>query len=118
MKPILFKVTARFVSKDTGKPVHGDEYDVWLYDQDPITDDKMGKGKLEKDGRVEITCDLSDASSLDSPAEKYPDLYFILLKHGNEVFRSRVFEDTSTFVENPFSSDKKGIIVHLGEFKI
>jgi len=118
MPQLLFKVTGRFIFKSSGKPVTGDEYIVWLYDKDPITDDKLGEGKLDENGRVEITCDLADASSLDSPGESKPDLYFILLKNGREIFRSDVFYDTQPYVKANFSREKKGIIVYLGTFEI
>ena len=72
MKPILFKVTARFVFKDTGKPVCGDEYNVWLYDKDPITDDKMGceicecsvPGRNQPSGKIHKFFILCDPASL------------------------------------------------------
>ncbi|GAG28713.1 unnamed protein product, partial [marine sediment metagenome] len=115
---LLFNVTGKFVYKYSEKPVTGEEYRVWLYDKDPVTDDKMGEGTLDEEGRFDITCDLSDASSMDLPWEKKPDFYVILLKSGHETFRSIVFKDTITYVESPISARKKGIIVHLSTFEI
>jgi len=118
MKPILFKVTGKFVEKATGKPLSGGEYRAWLYDKDPLSDDKLGEGALDENGQVEITCDLSDVSSWDSPGETHPDLFFILLRHGKEIFRTPVYEDVEPFVTNPFSREKRGIDVFLGTFEV
>ena len=118
MPQLLFKVTGRFFFKSSGEPVKGKEYKVWLYDKDIVTDDKLGEGTLDDEGRVEIACDLSDASSIDSPGEKKPDLYFILLKKGHEIYRSKVFKDSEPFVKDPFTGKKKGVTLYLGTFEI
>ena len=118
MPQILFNVTGRFVFKSGGKPVTGEEYRIWLYDKDIVEDDKMGEGMLNEDGRFDITCDLANASSIDSPGERKPDLYCILLKNGHEIYRSKVFKNSQPFVKSPFSRKKKGIILYLGTFEI
>ena len=118
MSQIIFNVSGTLVNKGSGKPVTGNEYTVWLYDKDIISDDRMGEGQLNEGGRFNIACDLSDASTMDLPWEKKPDLYIILLKKGHEVYRSKIFNETITYVESPISNRKRGVTVHLGTFEI
>jgi len=118
MPQVLFNVSGGFTYKSSGDPLTGEEYNVWLYDKDPLIDDKMGEGTLDKEGRFEVTCDLSDASFINLPGESKPDFYVILLKNGHEIFRSEVFHDTVSYVKSPISHRKRGIIVHLGTFEI
>jgi len=85
-------VTARFLHKSNNHPVTGTEYHARLFDKDVFVDDAMGEDHLDSAGRIKITCDLEDATRGDSFLalfEGQPDLYVILQRGSNELFRSR-----------------------------
>ena len=87
----LFKVNVSFRSSD-GHPL-GQAYTVTVRDEDPLFDGTLGEAALDAEGRASIMISVADISSVDSPAERKPDLYFVLEKDGEEVFRSDVIDD-------------------------
>jgi len=114
----LIKVIAKFVNKKTGKPVTGEKYKVKLYDNDIVSDDFIGEGKLNNEGIVEILADLGKAVSPDSPAERKPDLYFELFEEDKVIFQSNVFKDVEFLKEDKISGRKSSLTRDFGTFEI
>jgi hypothetical protein len=114
----LIKVIARFVNKKTGEPLTGENYKVRLYDNDVVSDDFLGEGKLGGEGVVEFLADLGRASSPDSPAEKKPDLYFEVYSEHGVVYQSKVFENVHFLQEDETTKQKAGLTRDLGSFEI
>ncbi|MCK5059023.1 MAG: hypothetical protein KAT34_20415 [Candidatus Aminicenantes bacterium] len=94
------KVIAKFVSKKTGEPLTGEKYTVRIYDNDVVSDDFLGEGKLNNEGVVEILTDLGKALSVDSPAEKKPDLYFEVYSEHGVIYQSKVFKNVDFLQED------------------
>lgn len=88
----MFKVIARFQDADS-RPLTGPEYTAWVMDRDRLVDDNLGSSPLNADGEAEFLIYSADIVSVDSPGERWPDLYFVLLREDREVFRSEVFEN-------------------------
>lgn len=91
--PALFKLVARFERAGSGKPVTGERYRVRFYDRDPLRDDFLGESTLSRTGAAEVVCSTLDFKGFDSPFEKHPDVYCVLLNDGREVFRTPVAND-------------------------
>lgn len=114
----LIKVIAKFVDKRTGKPITGERYIVKLYDHDLVSDDLIGKGKLNRDGVVEILADLGKAVSPDSPLERKPDLLFELFDVDGVIFQSPVFKNIK-FLQDDKVTGQKGTLTHdFGTFEV
>ncbi|MCK4761664.1 MAG: hypothetical protein KAW12_05645 [Candidatus Aminicenantes bacterium] len=114
----MIKVIAKFVNKKTGEPVSGENYIVRLYDNDVVSDDFLGEGKLNNAGEVHILTDLSKASSFDSPGEKKPDLYFELYNEHGVVYQSKVFANVDFLEEDKVTGKKTGLTKDFGVFEI
>lgn len=117
MSSSLFKVIATF--EDTnGNPITGSEYSVRLYDEDRFFDDKLGKAKLDINGRVEFLISVADIKSIDSLNERTPDLYFVMEKNGTEIFRSTTIPDVDFEAENPVTGRQQDLTQSFGPFRI
>ena len=114
----LIRITAKFKHKSNGEPVVGSEYTAKLYDKDILVDDEMDEVHPDSAGSVDILCPLPLTSSLDSPGETKPDLYFVLLKNGKEIFRSQVFNDVDFLEKDSASGRLKNLRQDLGTFDI
>ena len=114
----LVRVLARFVSASDGAPVSGPSYSARLYDQDAVTGDLLCTAQPLDDGSVGFTFDLSKASSLDSPGEIAPDLYIVLLRDGEEVFRSAVADDVAFLGVDPVTLLDVESTRDLGTFRV
>jgi hypothetical protein len=90
---------------------------VKLFDKDIIDDDFLGQSRIQEDGSVSISFVPSDFSSLDSPGEKYPDLYFTVYKYGKLVYKSTVLKNVD-FNRYAISDPLKGLTFDLGTFVI
>ena len=110
----MIRVIAQFSHKSDGTPITGQEYVAKLYDKDILLDDEMGESYPDSKGRIDILCPLALASSFDSPGEQKPDLYFVLLENGKEIFRSHVFKNVDFLGDNPSA----GLRQDLGEFRV
>ena len=114
----LIKITATFIDSNTNQPMTGEEYSVKLFDEDPLLDDFLGKGTLDKNGKTEIIFNLSKIDSIDSPGEKKPDLYLILYKNDDPKFRSKVFRNVN-LIQGTADNDPDMVIEKdLGVFKL
>lgn len=113
----IINIHLTLVHKDSTQPLVGDEFSVRLYDQDIISDDFLGENSLDANGHAMFPIVESDFNSADSPNEWYPDLYFIVLKDGTEIFKSVVFKDQEIDESDPFPASE-GLHFNLGTFLI
>lgn len=88
----MFKVVATF-HDSSANPLTGAEYAVKLLDEDRFFDDKLGSSSLDEDGVAEFLISVADVKSFDSLDERTPDLYFVVTKNDQEIFRSDVFSE-------------------------
>lgn len=113
----LFNIIAIFEDSD-GNPLTGPEYSVRLFDKDRFFDDRLGKGSLDADGSTSFLVSVADIKSFDSPDERTPDLYFVLEKKGEEIFRSEVFENVDFETKNPVTGREDQLTRSFGPFRI
>tara|TARA_R110002096_G_scaffold6206_10_gene28613 strand:+ start:27744 stop:28106 length:363 start_codon:yes stop_codon:yes gene_type:complete len=113
----IYKVIATFVDAD-GKPVAGGDLRVRLMDEDRYFDDKLGEVGLSPEGSVEIMITAADILSFDSAGETTPDLYFVLLDGGTEIFRSEVFREVDFAVKDAVTGREKGLTQQFGPFVV
>ena len=68
----------------------------------------------------DLVVDLADADilSFDSMGERTPDLYFVVRKHGKEVFRSEVVAEVDFEVDDPVTGRPKGLTKKFGPFEV
>jgi hypothetical protein len=110
---VTIHVHACFVAAD-GRPVSGPSWQARLFDEDRVSDDLLAEAGLDTEGRAAFMFDLSKASSFDSPHEEEPDLYVVLLRDGQEVYRGPVLENVKVLRENPATGFRDGTTVDLG----
>jgi hypothetical protein len=117
MAPEIFKVIANFTDEN-GSPLSGDSYSVALLDEDRYFDDKLGEAGLSDDGIAEFLVSAADILSFDSAGERTPDLYFVVRKDGDEIFRSEVFDEIDFEVIDPVTGRPKGLTKSFGPFQV
>ncbi len=113
----IFKVIAEFVDA-SGAPLHGDQYSIVLLDEDKFFDDKLGEQELTVEGVAEFLISAADILSFDSMGETTPDLYFVVRRNGDEVFRSQVFTDVDFEMTDPVTGKQKGLTKKFGPFRL
>ncbi len=96
----LFKVLVSFTNLE-GNPLTGSSWRVKVRDQDPLFDGTLGEARLDENGGAGILISVADISSLDSPGERTPDLYFVLYHQGKKFFTSGVTENVDFEQINP-----------------
>jgi hypothetical protein len=114
-KDMNLEVTARFIGKGHDSALT-DAYTVRLYDKDVFGDDFLGEARLDDNGIAKFSFThnaFSDALSLD---EK-PDFYFVVYKHKEKVFKTKVLEDLDIDTIDKFKMGK-GEIIDLGTFLV
>lgn len=84
----VMHITATFLVKGSGRPLNGTEYSARLYDKDLIRDDFIEVSRLSAEGVAAFTLYTKNISSPDSPRETRPDLYVVIEKYGEEIFRT------------------------------
>ena len=114
---LLLKVTARLLSKGTNAPFNGPEVRVKVYDKDLFDDDFMGEGTPDEHGEVEIAINLEKARSSDSPFESLPDLYLVIFRDGQEIFRTGIMQDVDPQQQGDFNS-ALGLRLNLGTYLV
>ena len=60
----------------------------------------------------------ADILSFDSVGETTPDLYFVVRKDGDEIFRSDVFDDVDFEIDDPVTGRPKGLTRKFGPFRV
>ncbi len=113
----IFKVIAEFTDAN-GSPLVGDSYSVAILDEDRFFDDKLGEERLSDNGVAEFLITAADILSFDSAGERTPDLYFVLRKDGEEIFRSEVFREIDFEVSDPVTARPKGLTKSFGPFQL
>jgi hypothetical protein len=70
-----------------------------LWDEDPVSDDLLAEGVVSGGSpiyRTDFHFNPNQAASADSPGEKAPDLYVVVIdEKGQQVFRSVVLKNTA-----------------------
>jgi hypothetical protein len=113
----LITVRAKLVGKETASPVSADGTFVKVFDKDVFEDDFLGQAHIDENGQADITFPASAFKSLDSPAEKNPDLYFTVHKYGKLLYKSKVITDLDLDKVH-LMEPGKGKIIDLGVFAI
>jgi hypothetical protein len=113
----IFKVNASF-RKQNGEPLTGKQYMVGLRDKDRFFDDKLGKSSLDANGNAEFLVFASDIVSFDSPSERAPDLYFIVERDGEEIYRSVVFPNVDFDAVDEVTGRARSLTRSFGPFTV
>ena len=113
----LFRVIARFENAE-GRPFFGSEYEVMLLDEDRWFDDKLGTKPISEDGTAEFLFSVADVLSIDSAGERTPDIYFVIVENGNEVWRSEVFANVNFDAPDPVTGRKDNLTREFGPFRV
>ena len=114
-KHMNLEVTARFIGKGHDSALN-DDYTVRLYDKDIFGDDFLGETRLDKNGVAKISFAhnaFADTLSL----EDKPDFYFVVYKHKQEIFKTKVLEDLDIETIEKFKMGE-GEIIDLGTFLV
>ena len=112
----LFKVNVSFV--DSSGNALGPEYRVTVMDEDPLFDGELGEARLNAEGHASILISVADISSVDSPAERKPDLYFVLEKDGDEVFRSDVIDEVDFEAMDQTTGELENLTRDFGPYTV
>lgn len=113
----LITIRAKLVGKETALPIAADGTFIKLFDKDLLEDDFLGQSTVDSEGKVEITFQTSDFTSLDSPGEEKPDLYFTVYKYGKLIYKSKVVTDLD--LNKIYTLEPgKGKVLDLGIFAI
>lgn len=112
---INLEVTARFIGKGNDQPLTGDAYLVRLYDKDIFEDDFLGESTPDGNGVVKISFTHSSFSNWNTDTN--PDFYFIVLKHNDIIFKSKVLEDIDIDSLEKFKMGE-GEVIDLGTYLI
>ena len=109
-------IKVRLLSKGSDSVVQGNEFFVRLYDKDLFNDDYLGQSCLDSEGIAEFTITQKDFSSPFN-SETNPDVYFVVYRNEEEIFRSKVMSnlDISNIQEFVMTEGK---VVDLGTFLI
>lgn len=114
-KEMNLEVKARFISKGTDSALT-DAYTVRLYDKDFFEDDFLGEARLDENGEVKITFTLK-AFSDTLHTDDMPDLYFVLYKNKEEVFKTKVLNNVNIEALKNFETGE-GKIIDLGTYLV
>lgn len=113
----LFRAIVHF-ENTRGEPLAGRDWKVAVRDADPLADDELGLATLDEHGGAHILIAVADVLSLDSPAERTPDLYFVLYHYGREVFRSPVMQDVDFEALDPVTGEPDQLTRDFGTFRV
>jgi hypothetical protein len=117
MSKWTLRVIAHFHNQH-GRALTGDDLRVELFDQDPMSDDKLGDVPLDPSGTAVFDFAPEAMRSYDSPLETEPDLYFIVYRGDKEVFRSKVFVDVQFKKHHVSARDERVLERAFGPFLV
>ena len=109
------EVTARFIGKGNDQPLTGNAYLVRLYDKDIFEDDFLGESTLDNSGVAKISFSHSSFSNWNTDTN--PDFYFVVVKHTDIIFKSKVLEDLDVESVEKFKMGE-GEVIDLGTYLI
>ena len=110
------EVTARFISKGNATPLTGDTYKFRLFDKDVFDDDYIGESGLDSNGVGKIKFNQAAFGDI-ANLETTPDLYFVLVNNGVQIFESKIMEDIDVAALEQFKMGE-GEVLDLGTFLI
>ena len=111
-----FEVTARFIGKGAYAPVSGTAYSVRLFDNDLLSNDFIGESELDAKGIAKISFHHAAFGDL-ANLETFPDLYFVVFKNGEPIFKSKVIEDVDLEAIEQYKKGE-GEVIDLGTYLI
>jgi hypothetical protein len=114
-KDMNIEVMAKFIGKGHDSALT-DGYSIRLYDKDIFNDDFLGEARLDENGMAKITfqhASFADWANLD---EK-PDFYFVVYKHTEEIFTTKVLENLDIESLEDFKMGE-GKVIDLGTYLI
>lgn len=114
-KDMNLEVIARFIGKGHHSALT-DEHTVRLYDKDVFEDDFLGEGRLDENGAVKISF-THDAFADPLKIDDKPDFYFVLYKHKQEIFKTKVLENLDIEAIEKFKMGE-GEVIDLGTFLV
>jgi len=110
-----FEVTARFIGKGTDAR-SGTAYTVRLFDNDLLSNDFIGESELDAKGIAKISFHHAAFGDL-ANLETFPNLYFVVLKNGEPIFKSKVIEDVDLEAIEQYKKGE-GEVIDLGTYLI
>lgn len=113
----MFQITVSFQDSG-GEALTGDDWQVRVFDKDPLFDGHLGRARLDDSGEATVLIAVADVMSVDSPGERTPDLYFVLERDGKTVFRSEVFEDVQFEGLDEVTGEPDQLNQRFGPFRI
>lgn len=114
----LFRVLVSFTAAD-GSALAAGNWTVKVKDQDPLLDATLAEARLEADGSAGMLISVSDISSLDSPSERTPDLYFVLYHDGSKVLTTEVIKNVDFESIDPVTGRATGSTTKsFGPYKV
>jgi hypothetical protein len=110
-------IKARFLEKGNSHPLHAKDYSVRLYDKDLFDDDFLGEAVPDENGFVIISFSHDAFNKGNISLDTYPDLYFVIVKNGVAVTRTRVLENIHSEDIRQFMMGQ-GEILNLGTYLV
>lgn len=121
MEEMHLDVKVRLLDRVSKEPITGAGYLVQFFDKDEFDVDFLGEGTLDADGVADIRF---APEAMQQGEEKWgdefetkPDLFFRLLKNGQVVFTSEVWDDVD-FDQYASFDVKEGKEINFGTFLI
>ncbi len=103
----LFRLIVSFTNTN-GSPLSDGSWSVKVRDKDPLFDGNLGEAKLDVNGSAGIFISVADISSIDSPGERTPDIYFILYQNGNKMLTTDVVKNVDFEIADPVTGRATG----------
>ncbi|MCZ2099993.1 MAG: hypothetical protein LC107_00470 [Chitinophagales bacterium] len=116
----LWDIKVCILDKKTKQPIGGAGYTIEFYDEDALDVDFLGEGVLNPDGIADVRFNpkLMNSGYEDSDIpETNPDIFFIIKKDGEEIFKS-VTTFNIDYSKNASFDIEEGKEFHLGTFLI
>ena len=110
-------IKARFLEKGNSHPLLAKDYSVRLYDKDLFDDDFLGEVVPDENGFVIISFSHDAFNGGNISMDTYPDFYFVIVKNGVAVTRTRVLENIHSEDIRQFKMGQ-GEILDLGTYLV
>lgn len=113
----IVKIHVKLLGKNGAKLLKGKDYKVKFYDKDPLKDDFLGESTINSNGHAIVSITADDYQSKGSPREKFPDIYFVVEKKGERIYKSPTYKNLHIEEVDDFSLSE-GLNCDLGTFII